>query len=223
MSAADRCESRSGILAPAEQGDHDALDDELGGGDELGVARVFGAEPGFPAFEDEGFEGAFVIDEGGDDVAVARGETVFEDDDIAIEDVASDHGIAFDFEGEGAGAGVEVEVFEIDGDGALGFLAAVVGESGGNRAVEGDIDDLALARSPGGGDAQGPGPARVGFEGPFSLEGTDMISGSGHAAEAEMGSDFAEGRGYGLEFQALADEFEDLLLSGCQGIHKLFK
>lgn len=205
---------RQSWFASTQEGDHDALDDEFGGGDEFWIAGVFGAEcRGFPAFEDEGFECAFVVDEGGDDIAVARGDAVFEDDRVSIEDMASDHGIAPDLEGEGAGGGADAEGGDIDGDAAVGFLLLVACESCGDGAVDGNGDGGLAEGVDGGGGAESAGLAGRAGDESFAAEGADVISGGGHAAEAKVGGDFAQGRRGAVAMDLGLDELQDLGLA----------
>lgn len=193
------------------------------------MAGVFGFEiGGVSGFLDEGFEGGFVVDEGGDDIAGSGGLAVFEHDEIALDDVAADHGVATHFEGEGAGGGAQAEQFEVDGHTAAGFLAAVFGAAGGDGAVDGEAGDgTAKGLGPGGNfgrvedDAQGAGAAGLAGEGAFAAEGGDMVGGGLDAAEAEVAGDFAEGGGEGGTLDGVAHEVEDRALAWGEGFHSM--
>lgn len=64
--------SGSSPASGAHQADHDALDDQFGGRDEVRVAGIFGPEKGAPILFDVTFERGFSVDQGGDDILVAR-------------------------------------------------------------------------------------------------------------------------------------------------------
>ncbi len=129
--------SCSGLLA--EKADHHALNDELRGGEEIGVARIFGAEEGAAALDEETFQSGFAVDESGDDGAGSR-VARREEHGVAVEDIGAGHGIAADAEGEKAGAGGDAEGGGINGDVAVGLLFGGGGKAGGDGAVEGDFE-----------------------------------------------------------------------------------
>lgn len=111
------------------------MDDEFGGGEEVGIAGVFGVEKGPAAFLEETFEGRFAVDEGGDDLPrgrFARGE----EDDIVFEDVGSNHGVAAHPQTEDATITTEAERRGVDCDGFVGLeiLGVGGGKAGGDDA-----------------------------------------------------------------------------------------
>ena len=207
-----------GLLSAADQGDHDALDLEFLLRDEVGVAGIFGAQKGFAALHEEGFEGDLAVDEGGHDVAGARLEAVFDDDDVVINDVFADHGIAVDLEAESACGRLDAKGVHVNEDAAFLFLGGVVGAAGGNGAVDGDGDDAGGkgARGEGrgarGDDLEGAGAAGEVFEEAFVQEGLDMAEGGVGAAEAEMRGDVAQRWGEPVGVLFPADEIQDLFL-----------
>jgi hypothetical protein len=201
--------SCSGLLA--EEADHHALNDELGGGEEVGIARIFGAEKGAAALDEETFQRGFAVDESGDDGAgtrIARRE----EDGVAVEDMGAGHGIAADAEGEKAGAGGDAEGGGIDGEVAVGLLFGGGGEAGGNGAVEGDFQE-GSAEGGGEGGQVAAGFAGVMLEGALAGEGAEVVDGGGLAGEAEMGLNLTRGGRVAVAALVIADETEDLALA----------
>ena len=111
------------------------MDDEFGGGQEVGIVRVLRAEKGVAAFLEETFEGGLAVNEGGDDLAgrrFARGE----EDNVVLEDVGADHGIAAHLQAEDAAVATEAKRRGVDGYGFVGLEVLGVGgrEAGGDDA-----------------------------------------------------------------------------------------
>lgn len=213
----------AGLAAAADEGDHDALDLEFFPRDQMGVAGIFGAEKGFAALQDEGFQRDLSVDHGRDDVAGARFDAVLDDRDVAVEDAFAGHGIAADAEGEGAGAGADAEGFEVDDEGAFVVLRAVFGVAGGDGAEDGDGAE-AVGGDAGGGGLDGEeaaGAAEGGAEVTFLAEGGDVGHGGVGAAEAEVGGDFADGGGATFGGLLLLDEIEHLLLTFGEAVHTI--
>src|SRR5215831_10022035 len=115
-----------------DQGDHDALDLEFFLRDEVGVTGVFGAQVGFATLHEEGFEGDLAVDEGGDDVICAWLNSVFDNGDVAADDMFANHGIALDLEAEGAGRGFNAEGFDINQYAAFLVLGSIGRQAGGD-------------------------------------------------------------------------------------------
>ena len=179
-----------GLGGFAKEGDEDALDDELGGGDEVWEGGVLSLEVGLPAGGDVALEGGLAIDECGDDVVVA-GDAFLEDDGIAIADVGIDHGFATDFQGEGLGVAGDAEGLDVDGEGAILVLGGAFGKACGDAAVDGDVTDfLAVERF---GENDGTGFSGEALDYAFFLKGTEVAHGSGLAGEAEVVLDLAGG------------------------------
>ena len=205
----------------AEEADHDALDDELGGGEEVGVAGIFRAEEGAAALKDEAFERGLAVDEGGDDVAgtwLAGGE----EDDVVFDDVGADHGIAADAEGEEAGIGAEAEGGGIDGDRALGLLFIGRGEAGRDHAVERDAQEWRVAGMVAGVE-EAAGFAGEAVKGALLGERIDVARDGEGAREAKVFLDFAERGGDAVLPLGGLDKIEDLLLAFGEGFaHGVF-
>ena len=83
--------------------------------------RIFGVEKGLPALQEEALQRGLAIDEGGDDVARAR-LARREEDDVVLDDVGADHGVAADAQREELRVGADAERRGIDGDVAVGLL-----------------------------------------------------------------------------------------------------
>src|ERR1051326_1034662 len=79
------CSARAG----PQQADHHALDDELGGGQQVGVAGIFGAEERGAALDEKTFERGFAVDQRGNDVLLAWFARR-EEDGVAVEDAGVD-------------------------------------------------------------------------------------------------------------------------------------
>lgn len=187
------------------------MNDELGGGKEIRVARIFGAEEGAPALDEETFQSGFAVDESGDDGAgtrIARRE----EDGVAVEDMGAGHGIAADTEGEKAGAGGDAEGGGVDGEVAVGLLFGGGGEAGGDGAVEGNFKEGG-AEGGGEGGQVAAGFAGVVVEGALAGEGAEVVDGGGLAGETEMGLDLARGGRVAVVALVIADETEDLALA----------
>lgn len=204
------CFSGGLVSGLAEEGDHDALDDEFVGGDEVGVGGVFGAEVGAAASEEVGFEGAVAVDEGCDDAAVGGG-LEFEDDDVAVEDVGAGHRVAADAEGEGAGVSRDAEGVDVHVDAAVAVFGLEERVAGGDGAEEGDGGEAGfrwLARGEGAGEALG------GCEGSLAAEGGDVLGGGVGAGVAEVVLDVAEGGADAVAAAVGGDEVQGGLLAG---------
>lgn len=197
------------------------MDDELGGGEEVGVAGVFGVEEGAAALDEETFESGFAVDEGGDDVARAR-FAGGEEDDVVFDDMGAEHGVAADAQSEKLGVGADAEGSGVDGDVAVGFLFVGGGESGGDHTVEGDADEGAVARMVGGVE-EAAGLAGEAVERAFLGERIDVALDGEGAGETEMFLDFAEHGGDAVFALVSLDEIEDLLLAIGEGFgHGVF-
>jgi hypothetical protein len=187
------------------------LDDEFGGGEEVGVAGVFGAEKGSAALREETFEDGFAVDEGGDDIAGAR-LARSEEDDVVFDDAGADHRIAADAKGEEFGVGAEAERGGVDGDVAVGLLFVGDGEAGGNHTVEGNAEERAVTGMVGMVE-QAAGFAGEAVERAFLGEGIDVTLDGEGAGETKVFLDLAEHGGDAVLLLVGLDEIEDLLLA----------
>jgi hypothetical protein len=197
--------------AGAEEADHHALDDEFGGGEEVGVAGIFSAEEGAAALREETLEGGFAVDEGGDDIAGTR-LAWGEEDDVVFDDVGADHGIAANAEGEEFGVGAETEGSGVDGDVALGVLIIGGGEAGGDHAVERDAEERGVAGMVAGVE-EAAGFAGEAVERAFFSEGVDVALHGEGTGEAEVFLDLAQHGGDTVFALVGLDKIEDLLLA----------
>ena len=197
--------------AGAEETDHYALDSELGGREEIGVARIFGAEKRLTALQEKTLERGLAVDERGDDVTrarLARGE----EDDVVLDDVGADHGIAAHAQREDFGVGAHAERGGVDGDVAVGFLHGIGRQAGGDHAEERDAHERAARMVIGVEEAASF--AGEALERAFFGERIDVALHGERTREAEVRLDFAE-RGRHASFALLrVDEVENLLLTG---------
>lgn len=198
----------------ADQGEEDALDDELAGGNEVGVGGVFGLEVGAARLDDVAFEGGFAIDEGGDDV-VAAGFLDFHDDVVAIEDVGIDHGVAADAEGEGAGGFGNAEGIDVDGDGAFLFGFDIGGVASGDGAEDGDVENFGAVEVFG--EDDGASHVGVTLDDALFLQGAEVAHGGGLAGEAEVPLDFPRGGHDAVFALVLPEKVEQLALPVREG------
>ncbi len=196
--------------AGAEEADHHALDDELVGGQKVGVAGILGAEEGTSLFEEVALQRRFAVDERGDDVAGA-GVAGGEEDDVAVENTRVDHGVAADAEREKAGVGADAEGRGVDGDVAVGLLFGRSRQAGGNRAEERNLRQSAAPRVRR--REETTGDTIEAAQGAFGGERVDVALDPERTGETEVGLDFAQRRGDAVLAVVGVDEIEDLLLA----------
>ena len=196
----------------AEEGDHHALDDKLAGGNEVRIPGMLRAEEGAAVFDEVALQGGFAVDEGGDDVMVAR-FAAFEDDGITIADVGVDHRVAADFQGEGIPLASNPKGSDIDGKATFLFLLLILPETGGNAPVNRDVADFGAIKILGENDCAGF--AGQALDHAFFLKGPEMAHRRRLAGEAKVMLDLARLRhdaGFALRF---AEVVEDLDLTCC--------
>ena len=197
--------------AGAEEADHHALDGELGGREQVGVARIFGAEKSLAALQEETLERGLAVDERGDDVArarLARGK----EDDVVFDDVGADHGIAADAQREDLGVGAHAERGGVDGNVAVGFLHGIGRQAGRDHAEKRDAHERAARMVIG--MEETAGLAGEALKRAFFGERIDVALDGERARETEVRLNFAE-RGRHASFELMGvDEIENLLLTG---------
>lgn len=126
----------------ANEPDHHALNHQLTGGQKVGKLGVLGLEVGLRILNQVALERRFTVDERSDNVTGARFAD-FEDDDVAVADEGTDHGLATHFEREAFRGAGDAEGLDIDGDALLRVLDHVGGShSGGNLAENRDVHDF---------------------------------------------------------------------------------
>lgn len=213
--------SRSAVRSP-DQHDHHALDDEFRRRDEPGVSGVLGFELGrFAAFLEERFERAFVVDERGHDIAVPRRESVFQHDEIAVDDVAADHGIPAHLQRERARRRLETQRGDVDRNAALGFLAAILGKPGRDASVNRDVRHRLAQMTQRRQHAQRPGAAGLVVQRAFPSQGAHVIRRRLGAFETKVARDFAQGRPGAVRLVNRVDEIQDLLLACSDRAHTI--
>jgi hypothetical protein len=84
------------------KGTTDTLDLHVQGWYQIGVAGVLGVKPCFSVLSNEGLDGRFFVNQGCHDIAIPRDDCVLQQDDIAIEDLATDHGVSLHSKREGS-------------------------------------------------------------------------------------------------------------------------
>lgn len=172
----------------ADYGFGDSLDFEVMSGDEVGVGGVFRFQKGFAVFEDQGFQGAFLIDQGGDDILVFWSGGAIQKNEIPIEKFPAGHRVTADSQGEGSsrsfdaeGPWIELKVFGV-------MWIRVVGVTGWDSTDQGDSRFCFLRQT--------QAPCEAGFVDDFAffLKLADQFQGGVGASESEMPTDIAEGR-----------------------------
>ena len=203
---------------PPEQSDHDSLDDEFGGGQQVRVARVFGAQERASALVQEAFEGGFAVNEGGDDLARC-GFTRGEEDDVVLEDVGTDHGVAAHPQAEHPAVAAQAERSGIDGHGFVGldFLGVGGGQSGRDDPEDRDREQPAAAPRGGAmarrGQREGAGLAGLAGEGALFFQRLEVAGGSEGTGKTEVRLDFPQGGKQSEAFVLSAHEIKHGLLA----------
>ena len=158
-------------------------------------------------------ECAFVVDQGGNDIARVGRHAVFTDDVIAIHDVAPDHGVAADAQGKGARGGAQAEGVDIDRDASFGLLIAPVGCARGDVAEYGNVDQGAAWGTVRARHLKGARAAVGLVEYAFTTQGLDVFACRADASESEVFSDVAHGWDEPIAVAAGFDVGEDFVLA----------
>lgn len=206
------------ISVRAEQSDHDALDDELLGRQQVRVARIFGAEEGTPTLDEEALQGRLAVDEGGDDILGAR-LAGREKDGVAFDDAGIDHRVAADTQGKDLAVGPDTKGGGIDGNKAIRLLLGIDREAGRDDTEDRYLDQRTLTRVRRGQESAGLAiePTQRALGG----ERIDMALDAEGTRETEVCLDLAERRSHTMLTMVRIDEIEDLLLTICEGLAHL--
>ena len=199
-----------------DEGDHDALDDQFAGGEEIGEARVFGFQIGTAALVEVAFQRGLAVDQCSDDRTGPR-LAVFKDDEVAVADVGPDHGVAPHFQGEDAAARGDADAGGVDGEDTVVFLLDGLSVAGGDLAVDRHVDD-ALAFEM---DAEGRGAGFAGgpLDDALFLQGAEVVHRRRLAGETEVLLNLAGGGDDAGARLRIGNEVEDLLLAGGECFH----
>ena len=125
------------LLAFAYQRDHHSLNLQFLLRDKLRVAWVFGAQVRFALLQDEGFKGDLSINQGGHDIAGTRLHAMFDNHDVAFDNIFANHRIAMDFQAKSPGGWFNTEAIHVNEDAALLFLDGIDWPTGGYGSVDG--------------------------------------------------------------------------------------
>lgn len=210
------------LIAPwlelPNEADHDALDDELSGRDEVWVMDILGPEKRAPMLDDVALEGGLPVNERGDDVARSR---LFElkDHIVALQDMCVDHGITAHFQGEDVGGGRETERIDVYRETAFLSLLRFFRHPGSDAAIERDVHDGTAIQFVH--EAEPAGFPGVPLDDPFPLEGPYVADGGGLAGKAEVFLDFARRRHDARAPMFVLEEIEEFLLSFCQHLNSV--
>ena len=124
------------LLAFAHQGDHDSLNLQFLLRDKLRVPRVFRAQVRFALLQDESLKGDLSIDQGGHDVAGTRLHAMFDNHDVAFDNVFAEHRVAMDLQAKSPGGWFNTEAIHVNEDAALLVLRGIDRPAGGNGSVD---------------------------------------------------------------------------------------
>ena len=149
------------------------------------------------------------VNQRGDDVAGARLHAMLDNGNVAIHDAFADHRIPAHFQAEGAGGRFDAERLHVNQHAALLLLRGVLGQAGGDGAVNrhghhprpkpafGRVGIHHLER---------PGATSQAFQESLAAQGLHVRQRRVRAAEAEMRGDLAEGGGEPLRVLFALDE-----------------
>ena len=199
-----------------DEGDHDALDDQFAGGEEIGEARVFGFQIGTAALVEVAFQRGLAVDQCSDDRTGPR-LAVFKDDEVAVADVGPDHGVAPHFQGEDAAARGDADAGGVDGEDTVVFLLDGLSVAGGDLAVDRHVDDARAFEM----DAEGRGAGFAGgpLDDALFLQGAEVVHRRRLAGETEVLLNLAGGGDDAGARLRIGNEVEDLLLAGGECFH----
>ncbi len=196
----------------AEESHHHALNRQLGGWEQVGIAWIFRMEKGLAALDEEALQRGLAIDEGGDDVARAR-LTRGEKDDIVLDDIGADHGVAPDLEGEELRIGADPERRGVDGNMRVGLLIVGGGETGGDDTVERNAEETAATARVVRGVEETAGFTLETTERAFLDEGVDVALDGEGAGETEMSLNLAQHGRDAMLLLVFLDKIEYFLLA----------
>lgn len=206
---------RGGSDGGAQQADHHALDGEVDGGQQIGIAGIFGAQAGASLVTDVALEGGFAIDQGGDDVAGPR-FAWREEDDVAVENGGAGHGVSADAQGVDGSALAQAEGRHIEREEAIRLTLVGGGQPGGDDAVQWHVGQGGAARrwsrrqQPAGVAGQASQQTLVGEHLQVALDPV-------RTGKFAVGLDFADRRGDALPLPVGEDEVENLTLARGKG------
>src|SRR5439155_12148936 len=115
----------------ADEPDHHAEDLERAFRAYDRISLVFGPQHELPAFEIQALQGELVVDDRDDDFALLRGDTFFDDDEVAIENAGILHRIALHADEHRRGWAVDQVI--IDRDGIRFVIVYRIGQPGTHR------------------------------------------------------------------------------------------
>lgn len=130
---------------------------------------------------------------------------------IPVDDVLADHRVATHLKCESPGRRADTKGLDIDGHAPVSPLLLFLGKTGGDRAEEGNVHDLAAQAVEGADNLPRAGAPGAMLECAFADQRLDVIRRRRDATETEPVSDLAERRG--LPQWLGADELKNLLLA----------
>ena len=209
-------------LGRTDEGTEHALNDEILRGNQIGKLGVLRFEVGLAIFDHVSFQRAFVVNERRYDLAVARIGAMFQDDEITVQDMPANHGLAAHSQGKGVFGRFVADTVDVHGDTALGVLFARLGKPGRNRTIQRDVPHDTTEFLQRCADAQGAGLARLAGDDAFFPHQPQMSGNGIGAAEAKMRGNFlARGHGTVGLLESL-QKIQNLLLYSGQGLHSIY-
>jgi len=208
------CKSDKLLFHRADQGTEDALDDELAGGDEIGVIGIFRAQEWAAFLHEVALEGCFAVDERGDNVAVA-GLRKLHDHNIAVEDAGTGHGIPTNLQRKGPRIARQTDRLGVNGNAAVGFLFLPGWHAGWNHSKKRNLQHA----GPGSGNTGQndiPHPPGLATDRPLFFQEVQVAADRGRRAETEVIHNFTQRGRTSPCGHTVPDEIQNLLLAGSQ-------
>ncbi len=195
-----------------DESDHDALDEKLTRWQQIRKLGILGLEEGLGVFDEVALQRALAVDKRGDDVTRARFFD-FENDEVAIADEGTDHGLATHFQGEAFRRARDAQGVHIHGDAFVSMLHHVCRRhAGGNLAEDRNVDDFSAVEVFR--EDDGTGLMRMALDDAFFFQRTQMTHGGGLAGETEMTLDVTRGGHDAVGTLVAAQVLQEFLLTG---------
>jgi len=204
----------TGSSGSADERHEHALHHEFGGGHQVGILRVLGAQIRLPVLHHVGLQRALAVDERRHHLPVPCLRAVLQQHQVTVEDAFADHRVARDPKGEGAGRGLQLQLVQVHRDAALRLRFPVLPEPGGDAAVDRDFSGAATRRH--GHRAKRTGLAGVADQRPLVHERVDVTGRRVGVAEAEVRRDLPQAGAWVAVLHPIGDEIENgtLLFGG---------
>ena len=193
-----------------DQGDHDALDDQFLGRDQVRVVLIFGFEEWASIADEVSLESGFSIDEGGHDVAGLRIAN-FQNDVVTTEDVGVYHGVSAHFQSKRARIARNAEGLYVHRNTAVDLLLLVRGKACCDLAINGHVHNFRPVPEPW--KDNRPGDSSMALNGTLFLQSSQMAHGRRLTAESEVPLDIPRGWHHAMLSLVVPQEIQQLALA----------